>query len=348
MFRPKLRFGTQSTRTFAAAVLSVLLLAACGKQAEPPVPTATPAPTFTPTVAAAQPTVDPAVAATLQAEAVATQQPAPAAGEAAPMATQASGEPQPVTDAQPTPPPADTPTPVVAAEVVINGSANVRGGPGTEYNILGAVDAGQRFPVKGRNDASTWWQIDFQGQDGWVFGELVTPQNTQAVALAVNIPAPPPATATPIPQPTPVPQPPPAEPPPAEQPPAEQPPAQPQGNYEFNKALLQRCDPNEGVTYVQGTTYKGGQPANGYQVAFSYAPDGPVVASVQSGPHQGYEGWNTGFYSHILSTDGAREGDWFFWIMDGGGQRISQIAHVHTDGSAGDGKCQQATIDFDS
>jgi len=69
---------------------------------------------------------------------------------------------------------------------------------------------------------------------------------------------------------------------------------------------------------------------------------------VQSGPHQGYEGWNTGFYSHIIQHDGPREGDWHFWIVDSNGQRISKTAHVHTDGSAGDGKCQQAVIDFDS
>ena len=186
---------------------------------------------------------------------------------------------------------------------------------------------------------------DFQGQDGWVFGELVTAQNTQAVALAVNIPAPPPPTATPIPQPQPAPQEPAPQQPAPEQPTAAPP---PQASYEFNKAILQRCDPNEGVTYVQGTTYKGGSPANGYQVAFSYAPDGPIVATVQSGPHQGYEGWSTGFYSHILSPNSPREGNWFFWIVDGSGKRISQIANVHTDGDAGDGKCQQAVIDFDS
>ena len=117
---------------------------------------------------------------------------------------------------------------------------------------------------------------------------------------------------------------------------------------EFSRALLQRCDPNAGVTYVQGTTYKNGQPTNGYRVAFSYAPDGPIVATVTSGPHQGYEGWGTGFYSHILQHDGPREGNWFFWIVDENGNRISAIANVHTDGEAGEGKCQQAIIDFDS
>ncbi len=214
----------------------------------------------------------------------------------------------------------------------------MRGGPGTEYNILGAANPGERYPVTGKNQAGDWWQINYYGQSGWVFGALVTAQNVQAVALAVNIPAPPPATAT-------SPPPPPTNTPVPQQAAPTSPPAQ---NYEFNRALVQKCDPNAGVTYVQGTVYKSGSPANGYLVTFSYAPDGPQVATVTSGPHTGYEGWGTGFYSHILQSNGAREGNWFFWIVDSSGKRISAIANVHTDGESGDGKCQQAVVDFDS
>ncbi len=153
-----------------------------------------------------------------------------------------------------TPPPPPPPTPTPAAEVIINTNMNVRGGPGTNYNIIGAASAGERYVVTGRNDASNWWQIDFQGQNGWVFNDLVTAQNTGAVAVAVNIPprrrlrlrrsaAATPTTAAGA--------------------------AAPRGtgsaatgepSYEFNKAILQRCDPNQGVTYAQGTTYRNGQP----------------------------------------------------------------------------------------
>jgi hypothetical protein len=91
-----------------------------------------------------------------------------------------------------------------------------------------------------------------------------------------------------------------------------------------------------------------GAPQSGYLVAFSWAPDGDVVAFIQSGPHPGYDNWSPGFYSHILQTGSAREGNWFFWIMDENRTRISNIANVQTDGVAGDGKCQQAVIDFDS
>jgi len=99
---------------------------------------------------------------------------------------------------------------------------------------------------------------------------------------------------------------------------------------------------------VEGTLRLSGQPANGYRVAFSYEADGPLVAETLSGPHTGYEGWNPGYYSHLLQTNGPREGDWWFWVMDGEGQRISALGFVHTDGTAGDGQCQQAVIDFDS
>ncbi len=119
-------------------------------------------------------------------------------------------------------------------------------------------------------------------------------------------------------------------------------------NFLFNRAELVSCAPNAGVTYVQGTLRLSGQPANGYRVAFSYEADGPVVAETISGPHTGYEGWNPGYYSHLLQINGPREGDWWFWVMDGGGQRISALGFVHTDGSAGDGQCQQAVIDFHS
>lgn len=325
-------YRNTAVRIFAQALATamVLLLVACGSEPAPPLPTRTPAPTFTPEPTAVQTPVDPAAAATAQAA-----EPAPAPVDQ-PVAD------QPVVQPPPEAPPTDTPvppTPVPPAEVVINTNMNVRGGPGTNYNILGSASTGERYSIKGKNDAGSWWQIDFRGQDAWVFGDLVSAQNADSVAIAQNIPAPPPPTPVPPTQPPP----PPAEP---AQPAEPAPPPEP--SYQFNKAILQRCDPNEGVTYVEGTTYRNGQPTNGLLVAFSYAVDGPIVATVQSGPHQGYPGWRTGFYSHILSPSGPREGDWYFWIVDESGKRISKAGYVHTDGSAGEGRCQQAVIDFDS
>ncbi|MBW7882471.1 MAG: SH3 domain-containing protein [Caldilineaceae bacterium] len=304
-------------------VLVAALLAGCsgfGPQATP-LPTRTPLPTYTATPE--QPVV---------------QQPpvgdAPAQVEQPPV--QSDQQAAAPTD---TPAPEATPTPTTAPpQVVLNDVVNIRTGPGTAYNLLGTEQSGSTFRVIGKSPDGTWWQIDYEGKTGWVFGQLVTATNTEAVAVAQNIPptpVPPPPTNTPVPQPTPTP----GEP---------QPTAPPARQYEYNVALLQRCDPNAGVTYVNGTVYKGGQPINGQWVAFSTAADGPIVAKIISGPHQGYEGWRAGFYSHILQANGPREGTWYFWIVDGADNRISEIASVHTDGTAGDGKCQQAIIDFDS
>ncbi len=240
------------TRSTVARWLGVLLVvsvvAACASPAEPPLPTREPAPTFTPTTEIQAPGagVDPAVAAAA----------ATAAAEAA-VATQAAAAPTapPEQEAAPTEAPAEvpteapTPTVVQVPEVVINTQINVRGGPGTNYNIIGAANQGERFPVTGKNNDGTWWEINFNGQTGWVFGELVTAQNAQAVAVAPNIPAPPPTnTPAPVP-PTPVPQPtqPPADPPPAQDPP-------PANNDSFPYILgdTANCAPNAGNTYFSG------------------------------------------------------------------------------------------------
>lgn len=117
--------------------------------------------------------------------------------------------------------------------------------------------------------------------------------------------------------------------------------------YEFNTGVVERCDPNAGITYVNGFTAKEGKAVNGAVVAFSYAPDGPIVAKIMSGPHTGYPNWSPGFFSHILGVGGPREGDWYFWIVDDQAQRISVIIYLHTDGQAGEGKCQQGVLRFD-
>jgi hypothetical protein len=123
-------------------------------------------------------------------------------------------------------------------------------------------------------------------------------------------------------------------------------PTPPQRVY-FNITVT-NCEPNAGVTYVNGATYVEGVPRSGYMVVFSWAPDGPIVARIQSGPHEGYPGWGPGFYSHILNANGPREGNWYFWIVDENETRISALANIQTHGEAGPGKCQQGVVDFDA
>ncbi|MCX6044936.1 MAG: hypothetical protein NT075_07470 [Chloroflexi bacterium] len=125
-----------------------------------------------------------------------------------------------------------------------------------------------------------------------------------------------------------------------------QPTMTPQANY-FNIVVVSHCLPQAAGNWFEGTTYVGGEPQNGYKVVFSYAPDGPPVTEpVISGPHTGYPGWRTGYYSHIIHAHGPEVGDWYVWIIDDAGERISEIGHWHSTGA--DNTCNQAVVDFDS
>lgn len=123
------------------------------------VPTLPPSPTFPPPTATSLPT-------------------------ATPLPTQ---EPTPV----PTTPPA-VPQIVAGADGV-----NVRTGPGTSYTRIGYIDPGGQARVIGRYGG--WWQIDYNGTPGWVYGALVTASNVENVPEVQPPPAPtaPPAAPAP-------------------------------------------------------------------------------------------------------------------------------------------------------
>jgi glucose/arabinose dehydrogenase len=69
------------------------------------------------------------------------------------------------------------------AAVAIRGNMNVRRGPGTAYGILTVARPGERYPITGRNSEGSWWRIDLDGQDGWVYAPLVAAENTGDVAV---------------------------------------------------------------------------------------------------------------------------------------------------------------------
>ena len=58
--------------------------------------------------------------------------------------------------------------------VSVGRTMNVRGGPGTDYPVMGTAIAGQRFPIVGQNSAGDWWQIYYDERLGWIYGGLVT------------------------------------------------------------------------------------------------------------------------------------------------------------------------------
>jgi phosphodiesterase/alkaline phosphatase D-like protein len=115
----------------------------------------------------------------------------------------------------------------------------------------------------------------------------------------------------------------------------------------FNIAVVSQCERQPAGNWFEGITYVEGQPSNGHRVVFSHEADGTwATAPMISGPHPGYEGWSTGYYSHIINAAGPQPGDWYVWIVNEGGERISELAQWTSTGP-GEG-CNQATVSFDS
>ncbi|MEZ4611826.1 MAG: SH3 domain-containing protein [Caldilineaceae bacterium] len=141
-------------------------------------------PTFTPTVAvslAAPASQAPTVAATV-ADAPTTDESAADPSTAAPTAT-----PAPVEEVVLTPTAAPDPRLTVTGDLV-----NLRGGPSTDFPVVGGVNQGESYPIIGRNEAGDWWQICcINDQPAWIYGALATVADADAVPVVADIPAPP-------------------------------------------------------------------------------------------------------------------------------------------------------------
>lgn len=106
-------------------------------------------------------------------------------------------QPQTVALALATPTPATPPTPVPTPTPEFAGLSsgqvvNVRQGPSTAYPVIGQIQPGQFYRITGENEAKDWWQIELNGDKGWVIGELVnTSGDLGSVAVITDIPKPP-------------------------------------------------------------------------------------------------------------------------------------------------------------
>jgi len=217
--------------------------------------TRTPLPTFTPTAEGA---------AFVQ---VTPDSPTPPpTNTPTPDPTQPPAESQPVTDepqqpAQPT----DTPTPEGPLSITLVTDMNVRGGPGTNYPVVGPGPAGESSAVVGRNSDSSWLQVEYPSDDGtgWVYAELVQINGNPDSAPVVQSPPPPAVQA----------------PPPAE----EQAPAPPPApSYQFTPGAWHASE-NAGICHFKGRIKdEGGNLVNGYSVYVSNGSWGTV--SHPSGP----------------------------------------------------------------
>lgn len=87
--------------------------------------------------------------------------------------------------------PSRTPTqsPVLAEAI---GEANLRAGPGLDFEIVGQIVAGNPIPVTGRSFEFPWYQVAFEGvPEAWVFEQLVTINGditTVPIVDAVSVP----------------------------------------------------------------------------------------------------------------------------------------------------------------
>jgi hypothetical protein len=91
-------------------------------------------------------------------------------GEAIEGAT-SSSQPQ----AQPTQSQASQPQPSSsgACEMVFSGAVNIRSGPDVAYDPpIGQVQAGTTLPVTGHDGFFSWYQVTYNGQPGWVSGQI--------------------------------------------------------------------------------------------------------------------------------------------------------------------------------
>lgn len=183
----------------AARLLGIGVLAGClsgcsllfgsGPEATPAPPTVVPVPTFTATPADAALPVAPPASDTP------TPLPSPVVVEDTPVLT-------------PTVALSPTATSAPAAQLTVREMVNIRSGPDTSFALIGSANAGEIFPITGRNAAGDWWQICcVEQQTGWIFGALAQVQADDSVPVVAEQAASAPvateiqpATATPAPE----------------------------------------------------------------------------------------------------------------------------------------------------
>lgn len=90
--------------------------------------------------------------------------------------------------------------PVARAESRVN----LRGGPGTGYEIVGEMLDGESWEIVGRNSDSSWWQVSTGEGLAWVAAEVVKASEASEAIPVVEAPPVPTATQAPTPLPAPI------------------------------------------------------------------------------------------------------------------------------------------------
>jgi hypothetical protein len=83
--------------------------------------------------------------------------------------------------------------------VVVTGEkVNVRVGPGTVYDILGAAGRDDRLPLVARTNGGDWYEVDYKDQRAWISASLVEANcEMSEIPVASTIPTIPTPTVTP-------------------------------------------------------------------------------------------------------------------------------------------------------
>jgi hypothetical protein len=205
--------------------------------------------------------------------------------------------------------------------------------------------------VIGKNPEGTWWQFCcVNGQQAWIFGELVTLENSEGVPVAQNIPAPPVVVAPPTA--------PPAQ--PAEQPTNTPEPAPPPAAGAVNAGT---CGGDDGCKFriTGGPSFanngggemklqlffmhsgvEGGQPQGSYrlgverdgQLVSVFADTTSIALSKNQGPMGPYN-----YEAKIGASNlpgGTLEGTYSIWVLDGNRERDSEVFQLNVPAGQGD------------
>ncbi|MBI5958797.1 MAG: LCP family protein [Chloroflexi bacterium] len=63
---------------------------------------------------------------------------------------------------------------IAACWMRFRAEVNVRVGPGTAYDVLRVANPSHHFPITGQTLDGSWWQINADGESGWVSGEITS------------------------------------------------------------------------------------------------------------------------------------------------------------------------------
>lgn len=89
-------------------------------------------------------------------------------------------------------PPIENPPTAELKPVVLAGNSNInlRSGPGTAYDAIGVLTAGDTLDIVGRNSDLSWWQVATPAGLAWVAANVVTANNIDETIPVIDVPPP--------------------------------------------------------------------------------------------------------------------------------------------------------------